>query len=173
VRSPFVARPFVHHSFVHHRFARPFVPFVAIAPPVVIYTPAPLYDSTPSEVYGAPSYSRLPDVYGATGSGAVAAAPAPTPPPPSVVQYSTGRYELRGDGVTTLYRWVWIPNPPPPPAEPPEATPSAPPASGDAAPARHTRVYRWIDDQGVAHWTDQAGAVPPQDRARAARTPSY
>src|SRR5262245_59025954 len=41
-----------------------------------------------------------------------------------------GRYELRGDGVTTPYVWAWIPNPPPPP--PPAAPPPAePPASID------------------------------------------
>ncbi|HET7874536.1 MAG TPA: hypothetical protein VFN71_03350 [Methylomirabilota bacterium] len=40
---------------------------------------------------------------------------------PTVVQYPHGRYELRGDGVSTAYHWVWIPNapPPPPPAAPP------------------------------------------------------
>ncbi|MFQ5792614.1 MAG: hypothetical protein ACE5JI_19250 [Acidobacteriota bacterium] len=37
------------------------------------------------------------------------------PPQPSVIYYPHGRYELRGDGVTTAYQWVWIPNPPPPP----------------------------------------------------------
>jgi hypothetical protein len=41
-----------------------------------------------------------------------------------VVNYSTGRYELYGDGVSTPYYWVWIPAgatlpaPPPPPAIP-------------------------------------------------------
>ena len=50
------------------------------------------------------------------------------PPPapatyPTVVQYSHGRYELRGDGFQTPYQWVWIPNPPPPPP-----LPAAPPA---------------------------------------------
>ena len=52
----------------------------------------------------------------------------PPPPPPSlptVVQYPHGRYELRGDGWTTAYHWVWIPNPPPPPPAPPVA-PSSP-----------------------------------------------
>ena len=52
-----------------------------------------------------------------------------TPPPPApiyrnVVYYPHGRYELRGDGVYTAYRWVWIPSvaavppvPPPPPLQ--------------------------------------------------------
>ena len=40
----------------------------------------------------------------------------------NVVQYADGRYELRGDGVTTAYQWVWIPNPSPPPPPPPRPT---------------------------------------------------
>jgi hypothetical protein len=41
-----------------------------------------------------------------------------------VINYSTGRYELYGDGVSTPYYWVWIPAgstlpaPPPPPGVP-------------------------------------------------------
>jgi hypothetical protein len=31
-----------------------------------------------------------------------------------VVQYPHGRYELRGDGVSVPYAWVWIPNASPP-----------------------------------------------------------
>ena len=45
--------------------------------------------------------------------------PAPAPRYSNVVRYPHGRYELRGDGVSTAYQWVWIPNPPPPPAAPP------------------------------------------------------
>ncbi len=48
-------------------------------------------------------------------------APAPAPRYSNVVWYPHGRYELRGDGVTAAYQWVWIPNPPPPPAAPPPA----------------------------------------------------
>jgi hypothetical protein len=33
------------------------------------------------------------------------------------VVYPHGRYVLEGDGVSTAYRWIWIPNPP---AAPPE-----------------------------------------------------
>ncbi len=43
---------------------------------------------------------------------------------PTVVQYPNGRYELRGDGVYTAYRWVWIPNAPPPPPPGPPAPPA-------------------------------------------------
>jgi len=41
-----------------------------------------------------------------------------TPPSQQVLTYSEGRYELRGDGRTVPYYWVWIPagaNPPWPP----------------------------------------------------------
>ena len=84
---------------------------------------------------------------------------------PSVVQYPHGRYELRGDGTTVPYTWVWIPNPPPPP--PPAGAPPAPPAMEEPAPERHSQLYRWTDAQGVAHWTDRWDAVPPQYRAQA------
>lgn len=53
--------------------------------------------------------------------------PPASPTYPTVVQYSHGRYELRGDGIQTPYQWVWIPNPPPPP--PPPATAPAPPSA--------------------------------------------
>src|SRR5947208_15511528 len=48
----------------------------------------------------------------------------PSPAYPTVVQYSTGRYELRGDGIYTPHQWVWIPNahPLPPPPPPPPAS---------------------------------------------------
>jgi len=66
-----------------------------------------------------------PVVY-ATPPPVVVVKPAPPPPPiPTVVQYPHGRYELRGDGTTIQYHWVWIPNPPPPPpaAPPPPSSP--------------------------------------------------
>lgn len=68
----------------------------------VVYTPPPVY-TAPAQV--------------------IVVKPAPPPSFPTVVQYPHGRYELRGDGVTTQYHWVWIPNPPPPPP------PAPPPAS--------------------------------------------
>jgi hypothetical protein len=55
------------------------------------------------------------------------------PATPTAVVYPTGRYELRGDGVTTPYHWVWIPTPPPPP--PPPAAAPAPPPPPPAPPA--------------------------------------
>jgi hypothetical protein len=56
-------------------------------------------------------------VYGPPPAGTTA--PAAAPPSGTVVQYSHGRYELRGDGVAVPYAWVWIPNLPPPPPPPP------------------------------------------------------
>jgi hypothetical protein len=49
----------------------------------------------------------------------VNAAPAPPPAINREVVYQHGRHVLLGDGVTTAYQWVWVPNPPagpPPPA---------------------------------------------------------
>ncbi len=49
-------------------------------------------------------------------------------PASTVVQYPTGRYELRGDGVSVPYYWVWIPVNPviAAPALPPVGTPAPP-----------------------------------------------
>jgi hypothetical protein len=164
---PFVPQRPLHRSFVgpfvpHRHFARPFVfPFVLSGPVVVQTYTAPPVVSYPPAAYAAPTYYP-PAVY---------STPAP-PPMPSVVEYPTGRYELRGDGVGTPYTWVWIPNPPPaPPAEPPAAAPApaAPPtalgASDDPSPPRHSQLYRWVDREGVVHWTDRVDAVPGQYRS--------
>jgi hypothetical protein len=95
------------------------------------------------------------------------------PSRPTVVEHPTGRYELRGDGMTAPYRWVWIPHPP---AEPP--APSETPALGPsvtsggtppAAPAPRSEVYRWADDEGVAHWTNKLEKIPAPYRSRAER----
>ena len=79
---------------------------------------------------------------------------------PTVVEYSTGRYELRGDGLAMPCRWVWIPN-----------APSAPPAGASfgapSSPSRHDRLYRWTDAQGVLHVTDRWESVPPEYRVQA------
>ena len=89
-------------------------------------------------------------------------------PTVTVVQYPTGRYELRGDGITIAYRWVWVPNPPStPPAPPPTVTPGPPPAAAPAEPsARHSTLYRWTDRDGVVHWTDNPATVPKEYRAK-------
>ena len=176
-----------HHGFGHgfhqHKFFRPFFPFgVVAAAPSVVYA-APYYYPPPA--YYPPAYYD-PPVYSApaTYSPSVSYAPAPNvsiAPTPNVVQFPTGRYELRGDGVSTAYTWVWIPNPPTaPPAAPPPA-PTAPPAAEPSgsdgsrqAPTRVGQLFRWTDSQGVVHWTDRLDAVPEQYRPRvkASATPS-
>ena len=91
---------------------------------------------------------------------AQAVPPVPPPPMPQVVEFSTGRYELREDSGGTAYSWVWIPNPP-----------SAPPGqldpNGQSIPPPQrppVRLYRWTDDQGVVHLTNLWDEVPPQYR---------
>jgi hypothetical protein len=62
-------------------------------------------------------------------------------PTVTVVNYTTGRYELRGDGIAVPYYWAWVPAqayiaaPPPPaapaaPDVPPVGSPPPPPAAG-------------------------------------------
>ena len=78
-------------------------------PPPPVYAPPPII-AAPAPAYAAPTPAARP----ASRSAAAAV---------NVVQYANGRYVLRGDGVTTAYQWVWIPNappPPPPPAHPPQ-----------------------------------------------------
>jgi len=180
-----VTRPgFAHHQFIHRPFVRPFVrpffPFAIVAaapafgydyayPPT--YYPPPAY--YPPPYYDPPSYSP-PVSYAPAPSSTVSVAPAPptAPPAPNVVQFATGRYELRGDGVASPYTWVWIPNPP---TSAPPAAPTAPPAgepgsSSIAPPARVGHLYRWTDAQGVVYWTDRLDAVPEQYRSRAKQT---
>lgn len=129
----------------------------------------------PPAFYGTPDYGAydMPDPYAAPvgyGQPAMTAAVAPAPPPtPNVIEYSTGRYELRGDGMSVAYTWVWVPNaPPPPPSAPPataQAQPSTRPAD-DARPAKPRQLYRWTDDQNVVYWTDNPESVPDQYRGR-------
>ena len=81
--------------------------------------------------YGYPyPYGYYPPVVYAAPPPAVYVAPppasAPTAPAPEMqreVIYPHGKYVLEGDGMSTAYRWTWIPSPtappPPPPADPP------------------------------------------------------
>jgi hypothetical protein len=85
-------------------------PPVYPAPPPTYYAPAPAYYAPPAAYSPPPT---APPAYGA-----------PAPTPTNVVKYPHGRHELHGDGVTTAYQWVWIPNPPPPPS-PPAGRPAA------------------------------------------------
>jgi hypothetical protein len=80
-----------------------------------------------------PAYVTSPPVVYSTSAPMYAAAPATYyPPAPPAIQrevlYPHGRYILYGDGVSSAYQWVWLPNPsslPPPGAVPPPG--SAPP----------------------------------------------
>jgi len=94
----------------------------------------------------------------------------PAPAMPRVIEYPTGRYELRGDGVSTPYEWAWIPNPPPeppPPVEPPSVLPE--PEAEPEAPAGSREVFRWTDAEGVTTWTDRLDNVPERYRAHVQR----
>jgi len=138
---------------------RPFFPLGVAVPPAIVSSPPIVYAQPPPAVSVAPS-------------------PLPTP---TVIEYPTGWYQLRGDGVTTPYVWVWIPKPPPPPLS--EAPPSVPPTAPSPAPATPPaeppvepgsftspgELYRWTDEQGAAHWTDRLNNVPERYRSRAQR----
>ena len=133
-----------------------------VAPSVVVVSPvlaAPY--AVPAQVYAAPPVYYAPPAY---------AAPAP-PSMPRVVEFPTGRYELRGDGVYSPYAWVWIPNPPAVPPPPPSAPPAPPAATPEPGPRRSSSqtaaLYRWTDDAGVTTWTDSLERVPARYRQHA------
>lgn len=148
---------FTPNRFSHHRFRNRY-PSYGYAVPYYYgggYSLPYAYDDDPPAP--APSYQT------------VYVAPPAAPTGPRVVEFSTGRYELRGDGVSTPYRWVWIPNPPAAPEAPPE--PPAPPAAAPApptitaeAPRAPSHLYRWVDGDGVVHLTDNPEQVPVQFR---------
>ena len=156
---PTVVHP--HHFFVprFRAFAvvtRPVFPFVVSAPPAIV-SPPPVVYAQPAPV--------------------VSLAPPPLPTP-TVIEYPTGWYQLRGDGVTTPYVWVWIPKPPPPPPVPetPPTVPPAPPSDAPADPpsqqrpsASHTELYLWTDELGVPHWTNRLDNIPERYRFQAPR----
>ena len=130
----------------------------------------------PPVFYGSPSYYDPPVAYDppavyAPSTNTVSVAPDP-PPPPGVIEYPTGRYELRGDGVATPYAWVWVPNPPPAPPEaaPLAAAPAPPeaPAPAGQSPGRR-ELYRWTDEQGVVTLTDRWDSIPEKYRHQAKR----
>jgi hypothetical protein len=144
--------------------------FIVLAPPFwygsdLSYDPGPAYP--PAAAYGPAVY---PGAGGPGVGGTLALAPS-APSTPSVIEYPTGRWELRGDGLTIPYRWVWIPNPPsaPPSPTPPSGEPvtPAPPASTRPEPPGNTKIYRWTDGQGVLHLTDRLDTVPGRYRAQA------
>jgi hypothetical protein len=167
----FVNGKFVGDSFHRGRFFhRPFNSFGSVVVFGGPYWPYPYYGAPypyypePSPVYAPPAVYDNP-----YGGGTLSLTP-PAPPTPSVVQFPTGRYELRGDGITEPYRWVWIPNPPTePPVAPPPADPLSPVPQTDQGPTRHGPLYRWTDEQGTVHYTDRLTAVPDRYRAQAKR----
>jgi hypothetical protein len=118
------------------------------APPPVIYAPTVSYGA-PTTAYGPPQTAYAPPP---------APSVPPPPPMPRSVEFGSGRYELRGDGMTSPYVWVWIPNPP-----------TAPPP-GFGAPSTPAALYRWTDERGVTTWTDSLEKVPARFRASAAQT---
>jgi hypothetical protein len=177
-RHTFTGRPIQSNRFGRHQFDRRHFShrhFTAIGFSTLAYVATPGF-------YGTPDYGvyDMPDPYAAPvayGQPAMTAAVAPAPPPaPSVVEYSTGRYELRGDGMSVPYTWVWVPNAPPPPPSAPPATAQAQPsarAADDARPAKQRQLYRWTDDQNVVYWTDNPESVPDEYRARLKKVPLH
>ncbi len=63
------------------------------------------------------------------------------------------------------YTWVWIPSAPPPPPAPP----SEPPRLDSAPPGRRAKIYRWLDDQSVVHFSDKLESVPERYRSQIKR----
>ena len=191
---PFVPRPAVpppgfvmnpvHPVFpahpVHPGFPRPFVhrPFVPFGAPVTVYVapPATNYYSAP-DYYGPSGYYEPAAVHDPSATYSPSGTTVSVAPTPGVIEYSTGRYELRGDGISMPYTWVWIPNPPPPPpAAAPLAQapgpPSAPPGA-TPSPARQRPLYRWTDAQGTVYWTDNWDSIPGSYRNTAQQIPSH
>jgi hypothetical protein len=91
----------------------------AIAVPRVVYPApayyAPAYYSVPYGWPYAPVYAPAPYYYPVSYPASYRAAPYVASAAPSawagprVAQYPHGRYELRGDGVSVPYAWVWVP----------------------------------------------------------------
>lgn len=160
------AAPPRHHHFHHRGFGSrlvivaPFVPFGYDSAPSVVYSAPPVYYAPPPVMYPAPA------AYDPAPAYAAPAAPTSAPSPQQEIQplqrevvFPSGRYVLRGDGITTPYTWVWIPNPP---TSPPAGTPSS---------SRNVErsAYTWTDADGVTTWTDRLSNVPPAYRATARR----
>jgi hypothetical protein len=165
---------FKHHGFNHHRFHSNSVIFVGPSP---FWYSSPLYSSPPVVYPPPPVYIAPQFVYQAPPPAAYYPSAPSAPPGPRVVEFPTGHYELRGDGVATPYSWVWVPKPPsaPPGAPPVPSAPDAPPvgpSSRPAAPAPSKTIYRFTDDNGVTVLTDDINKVPDRYRIQLVnRTP--
>ena len=151
--------PRPHHG--HHDGA--FVPFVGagfIGGSSVIITPPAL----PMVVAASPVLYAPPPMW---APSAAVALPAPaTLPTATLVEHPSGWYQLRGDGATTPYTWVWIPKPPASPASPSEPAQLADSNVRD----RRGEAYHWTDDRGVTTWTNRLEKVPKRFRDQAAAT---
>jgi len=53
-----------------------------------------------------------------------------------------------------------------PPVPPPPVASLIPDGTTDSSP-RRKGLFRWVDDEGVAHWTDQRESIPRRYRAQA------
>jgi hypothetical protein len=119
-------------------------------------------------VYASTVYAAAPPTAYASGDPIASVSALPSAPPvPALIEYPTGWYQLRGDGVSAPYAWVWIPKPPAPPVEvagPPQ--PPAPPSEAPASRAARGQLFRWVDEQDVIHWTDRLERVPQRYRAK-------
>jgi hypothetical protein len=163
------ARQGVASSRFAHRFPR-HVSFSSWAPPLVFWGSgiqyAPAVEAAPPIVHVAPVIYAAPTIY--------VSPPAITPPDPvtaaappeltRVVEHATGRYELRGDGTSTPYVWVWVPHPPP---APPESAPSTEPGEAPIRSTGRTPAYRWTDENGTIFVTNRFDQVPEPYRSRA------
>lgn len=129
----------------------------------------------------APTYSAEPAPYPVYAGPVYVAVPTPAwepqrqvylaPPAPAEQCYAGGCYRLQGDGMSA-FRWVWFPAAPEAPPAPPAASApvtQAPDAQvpADPAPSRSNQsLFRWVDDQGITHWTNKRETVPEPYRAR-------
>jgi hypothetical protein len=155
-----------HHGGNFHGGHTPFVgtPGFVGTPSVVVQVPVAteVVDASTTIVYASPAMPA------ATAPPAVSVASAL--PTPTLVDLPGGWYQLRGDGVTMPYSWVWIPKPPPAPADP--ATSSygsdGPPRSAEPS-ARDGRgsAYHWTDDRGVTTFTNRLDRIPKRFRDQA------
>ena len=154
---PVMQRPFIPSTFGNSVIVVP-SPVAPPYPPPLPYGYGYGYDQSvgvdPGEMYGQPDGMSMPP-------------PPSGPPTQSVLQYPNGRYELRGDGLTAPYTWIWIPNaPPPPPAAPPVA-----PSVTTRQSSGSEDFFSFVDDQGVLHWTDRWDSIPDKYRSKAKRLP--
>jgi hypothetical protein len=133
--------PAVWFPYAEVRYVSPVVdaPPPSPGPPVIVYA-APIVYAEPAAPAGLPPVPAV-------------------PPMPTVIEYATGRYELRGDGVTSPHTWAWVPNPP---SAPPQAEEVPTNPSGRVT---ASTIYRWTDERGTTYLTNRLDNVPPSHRS--------